>query len=748
MKKGKGKLVAPPAHMQKQQKTQEPGMAQGMSGDCSTLLWIVSAVMVAALSGAVIMVLPPAWMFAEEGDGGVDRAERTEHKNSELAPPPRRNARDGGASDNGAHSAAGNVTGYCYTLEEFSLKFIALLGKKQRELNVTPKYFFRCGTRLIDMRYDDDAVKLGKCATTSSNATLFPWLRVYLSSLLEERLHLQQRHNIAAQRIPLGRLNDDYCDCVDGTDEPNTNACSMSGVVAPLARNRWRQYLHSNSRVQLYEDEELPSPVRVERLLRRVGGPSLSFRCTNDPEVILPPSRVNDGVVDCCDGSDEANHEGWKERVERLAPLLDKSTSAISYLWADKSEGGRHRLGEMFILTDRPALMTCARVKEERLRGARALHAMVARGHDIWQSRAASGWEKFGKDFVERRLMLSKELNKSSTLFEEQRTLIIQRMDEMRTDNPLDAGFSFADLDRTRMLINYIGEIQMELKHVEVLLSTRALGDDFEYGFVAAAEYSIPLSRTVHAAKSSQTVTVQVPIRLQFNESPGRDTVPIRLSNVSYRSFSVTPFTHLTGVVNLTPAQMEIVRREVSRREGGQNTSTFLNDNESNPTGNGLIPPVVLGYWVPFPTAPGLQEFGSIDPSGGCLQVDSRGSPSALRGREEATKKTLGRDAPQHNPDVAAVQYFDGGISCGADGIANGTKAAREEQNSNKSPRSHGWLINVCAESDGVLEWHRNGKCTHEIVFGTPSACTPQSMQRAVDILKRAERAAALERVS
>ncbi|KAJ4873369.1 Glucosidase 2 subunit beta [Raphanus sativus] len=63
-----------------------------------------------------------------------------------------------------------------------------------------------------------------------------------------------------SKRFTIAQLNDDFCDCPDGTDEPGTSAC-----------------------------------------------PNGKFYCRNagHSPLVLFSSRVNDGICDCCDGSDE-----------------------------------------------------------------------------------------------------------------------------------------------------------------------------------------------------------------------------------------------------------------------------------------------------------------------------------------------------------------------------------------------------------------------------------------------------------
>ena len=123
------------------------------------------------------------------------------------------------------------------------------------------------------------------------------------------------------------RVNDEYCDCVDGSDEPGTSACSHVS----------------------------PSP---------------QFFCVANPShtFFIPTSRVHDGVCDCCDGGDE-------DAAVVSCPNSCKQL-AVDLLREDKETAQRYQRG----LRQKMALLATAdAVAVERERKWAALLALEGR---------------------------------------------------------------------------------------------------------------------------------------------------------------------------------------------------------------------------------------------------------------------------------------------------------------------------------------------------------------------------------
>lgn len=111
-----------------------------------------------------------------------------------------------------------------------------------------------------------------------------------------------------SKSIPIERLNDGYCDCPDGSDEPGTNAC---GTGMFYCRNRG----------------SMPKEI--------------------------PKWLVGDGVCDCCDGSDEAGNPNAQcedqcgslaKKSELLKKSLKNTTTIGERIRMKYSDRGRTEL--------------------------------------------------------------------------------------------------------------------------------------------------------------------------------------------------------------------------------------------------------------------------------------------------------------------------------------------------------------------------------------------------------------------
>ncbi|PLB36667.1 putative protein kinase C substrate [Aspergillus candidus] len=158
-----------------------------------------------------------------------------------------------------------------------------------------------------------------------------------------------------AIEIPFSAVNDDYCDCPDGSDEPGTSACShlsRHSALTPADRPG-------------YSDMEL--------------APALpGFYCKNKGHrpAYVPFQRVNDGICDyelCCDGSDEWARVGGTKCEDRC--------KEIGKAWRKKEEKTQKSMTTA--LKKKKALLVEAARKETEISDAiRALEAEI-QGQEI-----------------------------------------------------------------------------------------------------------------------------------------------------------------------------------------------------------------------------------------------------------------------------------------------------------------------------------------------------------------------------
>ena len=158
------------------------------------------------------------------------------------------------------------------------------------------------------------------------------------------------------RRLAFSQVNDDYCDCeADGSDEPGTEACSA--IFTPqISRGR-----HS-------PDDKLRVSSTISRFFCRFQLPgaadALSATAVNsdafdyDAESLqtIPlqwtaHSRVNDGICDCCDGSDEWRNSSTLTIASGLAASLTSSAKHSRAMYGSQSRV--------------PCANTCGRVRAE-----------------------------------------------------------------------------------------------------------------------------------------------------------------------------------------------------------------------------------------------------------------------------------------------------------------------------------------------------------------------------------------------
>jgi len=230
--------------------------------------------------------------------------------------------------------------------------------------------------------------------------------------------------------IPFSFVNDDYCDCADGSDEPGTSACSQG-----------------------------------------------QFYCLNVGHIsgYIPTSRVNDNICDCCDGSDEQEglncpnnceelgraareqaeqsarlaREGFTKRIDmskigkesRKSKEDERSVLQAELDAAEKIKQARQQMKEEAEKPEKEALEAIRAAEEEERKRKEEEEALLAEGdaESLFKLIDSNGDDKI--DVQEMKARQTFDKNKDGIVDDEEARFFLNLEEEMSHEEFLKSGY-------------------------------------------------------------------------------------------------------------------------------------------------------------------------------------------------------------------------------------------------------------------------------------------------------------------
>ncbi|CUG89841.1 glucosidase II beta subunit, putative [Bodo saltans] len=530
---------------------------------------------------------------------------------------------------------------------------------------------FRCGDRVIgwEVVADDN----GQQATQKKLLRVAPAKGEALSS-----------DHAAATVVPIEYVDDNYCDCADGSDEPFSAGCSSGGQLVA------------------YQSVTTLSAARDEH----------SFHCPLTASVlrgsspwsthnILSPSRMNDGVLDCCNLADEKNsyHTGPTATIDNTCAKVKATFNERLQRLRQRYLGSGHK-----------------EFKNRALHGSTVFRVQFEQNftRDAAQFQEWSGqYEAFMTSLqarikAQQQFQRNQQQNAAAAAFLRQQNggEAVQENEEQQAP---PAPVSQDEINHAQQLRQYEQQRSAELRSRQALIQSRGLGKYSEYFALFGKCFNFTVHEKILKGGSANPEQYNAYFKVcPFISILQRTETPEVLDSLSRLAASAPELQKLQLEEKDATAALKAAGGEgaVVEDEGFQDCSDAVDAT----TG--------------LPVAPRCLRRHNIRHLQAVVQKDQETSKFTVVGQWAGFLP----DAFDNITALDVLERFRYGIAPEVAGAVPNETPFLVHQYTHGEPCWNGptrsaAFVFECDSVDRVLKIVENGMCRYEVLFGSPSAC-------------------------